>query len=329
VGASGATGLLEYLLLPRWRQSATPAQRVANGDRSVAAGATSPGSRRRPNPTQGDFELSASTVRYFGVEKAASEPSRLRRWAYRLLGEIHISGRIRLYHVIREIGALGLPEAGVTFLDAGTARGDVALHFARMRPQWRVRGIDLDSDSVKRCQSASKALTLTNVRFECGNLLTLRESETYDLVTCSDVLEHIEDDHHAVANLARSLKPGGRLVLTFPADPSRRHLRLLHWLERRRGGVPSGVVGHVREGYDPSSAAELAEAAGLEVVKIRWTYGFFGTLAHDLFFIFGDSDANPIAFVLALPALLGLSFLEGRTKIMSGSALLLVARKPA
>jgi 2-polyprenyl-3-methyl-5-hydroxy-6-metoxy-1,4-benzoquinol methylase len=294
----------------------------------MAARTTSLGSRCRSNPTQGDFELSASTVRYFGVEKAASEPSRLRRWAYRLLGEIHISGRIRLYHVIREIGALGLPEAGVKFLDAGTARGDVALHFARMRPQWRVRGIDLDPGRVKRCQSAAKALTLTNARFECGNLLTLRESETYDLVTCSDVLEHIEDDQCAVANLARSLNPGGRLLLTFPADPSRRHLRLLHWLERRRGGVPSGVVGHVRQGYDQAGAAELVESAGLEVAKVRWTYGFFGTLAHDLFFVFGDSEVNPVAFVLALPALLTLSFIEGRTIAKSGSALLVVARKP-
>jgi SAM-dependent methyltransferase len=273
--------------------------------------------------------LSASTVRYFGVEKAAAEPSRLRRWAYLLLGEIHISGRIRLYHVIREISALGLPEAGVTFLDAGTARGDVALHFARMRPQWQVLGIDLDPERVKRCRSAANALMIENARFEWGDLLAMNQTNKYDLITCSDVLEHIEDDHRAVTNLAQALKPGGRLLMTFPAHPGRRHLRLLHWLERRRGGVPSGVVGHVREGYDPSSAAELAEAAGLEVVKIRWTYGFFGTLAHDLFFIFGDSDANPIAFVLALPALLGLSFLEGRTKIMSGSALLLVARKPA
>jgi SAM-dependent methyltransferase len=293
----------------------------------MAADATSDNSRRRTELTEGDFELSASTARYFGIEKAAAEPSRLRRCAYRLLGEIHISGRIRLYHVIREIGSLGLRAAGVQLLDAGTARGDVALHFARMRPQWRVLGIDLDSERVQRCRSAAKALTIRNARFETHDLLALSESNQYDLVTCSDVLEHIEDDHRAVANLANALKPGGHLLLTFPAHPGRHHLRLLHWLERRRGGVPNGVVGHVREGYDPAGATNLIEAAGLEVVKIRWTYGFFGTLAHDLFFLFGDSDVNPVAFVLTLPALLGLSFLEGRTTSKSGSALLLIAKK--
>jgi 2-polyprenyl-3-methyl-5-hydroxy-6-metoxy-1,4-benzoquinol methylase len=272
--------------------------------------------------------LSASTARYFGVEKAASEPSRLRGWAYRLLGEIHISGRIRLYHVIREIGALGIPETGVQLLDAGTARGDVALHFARMRPQWQVRGIDLDPERVRRCRSAAEALIIVNTHFETGDLLTLDESKKYDVVTCSDVLEHIDDDHRAFANLARALRPGGHLLVTFPASPGRHHLRLLHWFERRRGGIPNGIVGHVREGYDRTGAAELAMSAGLEVVKVRWTYGFFGTLAHDLFFLFGDSEVNLFVFVLMLPALLSLSFLEGHTTPKSGSALLLVARKP-
>ena len=56
----------------------------------------------------------------FGIEKAAGEPSRMRRNAYRFIGEIHIPGRIRLNHVFREIKALGLPENGTRLLDAGT-----------------------------------------------------------------------------------------------------------------------------------------------------------------------------------------------------------------
>jgi len=74
----------------------------------------------------------------------------MRRNAYRYLGEIHIPGRIRLNHVFREIKALGLPESGTRLLDAGTGRGDIALHCARLHPDWQVYGIDLLDDRVER-----------------------------------------------------------------------------------------------------------------------------------------------------------------------------------
>lgn len=41
----------------------------------------------------------------------------------------------------------------------------------------------------------------------------------YDLVVMLDVLEHIEDDAAALAQVKRKLKPGGRLLLTVPAMP--------------------------------------------------------------------------------------------------------------
>lgn len=42
------------------------------------------------------------------------------------------------------------------------------------------------------------------------------DSESYDLVSCMSVLEHIPDDREAVAKLWRVVKPGGVLVLTVP-----------------------------------------------------------------------------------------------------------------
>ena len=39
----------------------------------------------------------------------------------------------------------------------------------------------------------------------------------YDLIGAFDVIEHIDDDHAAVASIATRLKPGGKLVITVPA----------------------------------------------------------------------------------------------------------------
>jgi SAM-dependent methyltransferase len=43
------------------------------------------------------------------------------------------------------------------------------------------------------------------------------EKESFDLVTCISVLEHIADDSGALRALWSLLKPGGKLVLTVPA----------------------------------------------------------------------------------------------------------------
>ena len=42
------------------------------------------------------------------------------------------------------------------------------------------------------------------------------EDDTFDLVLCNHVLEHIEPDNVAISELARVLKPGGRAILQVP-----------------------------------------------------------------------------------------------------------------
>jgi ubiquinone/menaquinone biosynthesis C-methylase UbiE len=271
--------------------------------------------------------LSASFARSFGIEKAVVEPSMVKRLGYQLFGEIHISGRIRLYHVFRAIARLKFLPTGIRMLDAGTGRGDVSLHCARLNSAWRVDAIDIQQERVDHCREVVRALGIQNVHLERRDLRDLDSNAEYDLITNTDVLEHIPDDMRALSNMARALKPGGHLLLTFPADPGRRHLRLLRWIERRRGSA-RGIVGHVREGYSPDGIRRMLNQVGLKTESVKYTYGLFGTLAHDLFFIIGDSEVNPLVFALMLPFLLTLTFLELHTPTRKGSALLVVARKP-
>ena len=42
--------------------------------------------------------------------------------------------------------------------------------------------------------------------------------ETYDLIICSHVLEHVKDDRKALAEMKRILKPAGKLVFLVPID---------------------------------------------------------------------------------------------------------------
>lgn len=42
------------------------------------------------------------------------------------------------------------------------------------------------------------------------------EGESYDVIFCSGVLEHVDDVHSAVAEMTRVLRPGGSLLLGLP-----------------------------------------------------------------------------------------------------------------
>lgn len=50
-----------------------------------------------------------------------------------------------------------------------------------------------------------------------GTFESFTETERYDLITCFDVLEHIEDDKQALTKMATLINDEGFLVLTVPA----------------------------------------------------------------------------------------------------------------
>src|SRR6185437_2806662 len=80
----------------------------------------------------------------------------------------------------------------------------------------------------------------------------------FDVVICSDVMEHIPDDKAAFLNLTQALKPGGYLLVTSPSVPQPRHLRSVAWREQRVGFEPS-EYGHVRDGYSTDGLKSLFE----------------------------------------------------------------------
>jgi SAM-dependent methyltransferase len=78
-----------------------------------------------------------------------------------------------------------------------------------------------------------------------------------DLVVCLDVIEHLDDDVLALAEMGRVLKPGGRLLLAVPADPSL-------WSPH------DDAVGHLRR-YTRSSLLRAVASAGLRVESV-WSW---------------------------------------------------------
>ncbi len=99
-------------------------------------------------------------------------------------------------------------------------------------------------------------------------------------VLCCDVLEHLEEDSGAVAEMARVLSDNGRAVVTVPYTGmgftnflELCHIKTVH-------DVP-GPERHIRPGYDETSLKRLLQRHGLRVECQAYYLRFFTRLAVD------------------------------------------------
>jgi hypothetical protein len=83
----------------------------------------------------------------------------------------------------------------------------------------------------------------------------------------------------------------------------------------------------VRQGYSREDLEEKFAAVGARVTRSYLTFGFFGTLAFDLFFVIGDNRPHPVVFALMFPLLMLLAALDLAFPSKTGSAILAVASK--
>ena len=91
------------------------------------------------------------------------------------------------------------------------------LYFA---PEWS--GVDFLQRKMKNIEVDTDDLyeDMADYHFDIQNLEEI-EDETYDLILCSHVLEHVEDDKAALKELHRVLKEGGEALILVPLDLKR------------------------------------------------------------------------------------------------------------
>jgi len=100
--------------------------------------------------------------------------------------------------------------------DIGCARGDVTLYLSE-RARFVV-GVDLSKNLIREFYTNINKKGLNN---KCFALLGLGEaiplaSQSFDVVICRELLEHVQEPFKIIKEIYRILKPGGKLLITVP-----------------------------------------------------------------------------------------------------------------
>ena len=109
-----------------------------------------------------------------------------------------------------------------TMLDLGCGEGRHIFGVMEKFPDLKCIGLDPHIESLDKAFEGLKfleSISNTKTNFLSGSAYSLPFSDdSFDLVVCSEVLEHLHDYKDAIKEINRVLKPGGQFLASVPAE---------------------------------------------------------------------------------------------------------------
>ena len=167
---------------------------------------------------------------------------------------------------------------GMAALDVASGTGKVAADlWTRVQPGGRVQGVDLSPGMTAVAEQAYAGRP--GLSYMVGDALALpTETDAYDAATIAFGMRNLPDYRQGFAEMARCVKPGGRVLCLEIARPRSRLARFMRWWFDRivpvigkiagQGDAYSYLVRSVQAYPSPERIAEMMGEAGL--VDVRW-----------------------------------------------------------
>jgi 2-polyprenyl-3-methyl-5-hydroxy-6-metoxy-1,4-benzoquinol methylase len=153
-----------------------------------------------------------------------------------------------------------------SMLDVGCGEGVLVQRWARARPDARVVGIDLEEESIQAGWAEHSAPNLEYRVMEAASLPFA--ADEFELASAIEVLEHVPDPEHTVAEMARCASR--HLLVSVPREPLWRMLNMARGAYWPALGNTPGHLNH----WSRRSFVALLSRHG-EVVEVRspfpWT----------------------------------------------------------
>jgi demethylmenaquinone methyltransferase/2-methoxy-6-polyprenyl-1,4-benzoquinol methylase len=202
---------------------------------------------------------------------------------YDLMNSVMTAG---LHHRWRARAAdLAAVGPGSRALDVATGTGDLAVELARrVGPEGEVIGSDFSENMLELARAKAPS-----IRFEQANALALPyDDDSFDAATVGFGARNFSDLPQGLREMARVVRPGGRVVILEITTPERPPLSWFFrlWFDRlvpllgRFAGDPDAYT------YLPSSVRRFPNARGLGaamaavgLVDVRWVLTAGGIIA--------------------------------------------------
>ena len=180
---------------------------------------------------------------------------------------------LRAWHIHKElrVWANGKRDAAIHIYDAGAGYGQYSYWLSGFSPKWKVTAVDVKEEQVADCNGFFQAIGRPQVKFEVGDVTKYTQPNTFDLVVCVDVMEHILEDEAALRCYSTSLKPGGMLIISTPSDQGGSDVH--------DEGEGSFIEEHVRDGYNLEDLKAKALRNGFSKAEPRYSYGMPGKIS--------------------------------------------------
>ncbi len=202
----------------------------------------------------------------------------------------------------------------LSVLDYGCGVGTLDLYLGKMGNM--VDGVDISSKAIQIAKSSAEHLKLSNnCRFFLNGEFDIAQKKQYDLVLCTEVIEHIKDPISTLKVLFSLSKRNAFLFLSTPSLNSPLYkLGLLNSFDKQ--------VGHLRR-YNETKLKLQVEKSGYVVKKIIKNEGIIRIL------LFTQPSLGWIIRFIRGPISDVVTILDNLSlNIFSESDLILIAQKP-
>lgn len=166
----------------------------------------------------------------------------------------------------RDLDSLFATAAPRSILDVGCGEGILTEQWADRLGGGRIVGVDLDDEKLKAEWVHRQRPNLEYVTVEPGGL-PFADGE-FDMATAIEVLEHVPDPEHTVAEMARCAS--GHLLVSVPREPL---WRIVNFCRGKYMADWGNTPGHVNHWSKRSFTAMLARHGTVREVRspFPWT----------------------------------------------------------
>jgi demethylmenaquinone methyltransferase/2-methoxy-6-polyprenyl-1,4-benzoquinol methylase len=218
------------------------------------------------------------------------DPDDVERMFDRIAGPYDLMNRLMTAGLDRRWRAIAARESGVgrgaSVLDACCGTGDLALELARVVGRsGQVTGLDFSAEMLRRAERKSGGEDAAAVQWVRGDATAMPfPADSFAAATIAFGLRNLPDPEAGLRELARVVRPGGRVVCLEITRPEQGALKGFYslWFDRGipalgklfdRRGAYSYLPASVRRFPGPEQLGEAFHRAGMAGVRYRLMAG--------------------------------------------------------